>query len=268
MAANPRKLADALTKLEQAARKGGTAFAKFEARMDITPDKWKTYGDRAAQQLQFMAVRFLLANYRGSGLRKRTGKLQNAIKSSRLFFSLKGKKAKLVAHMPSGISPYKNEAKKGGGTTSDFYQVAGALHAGAVIVEKRERDVISTQGNEGRGTFKGRRVESIIGEKAKRSLKKKMLTGKISKRAQKAIEQGQKRFGGGTVIAGRNFGVAGKTSDKSVKSVGGQDKVTVIRPKPFYHFNPGQSSKLSGLFLRIVMDMAKQQAGIRSRRAG
>jgi hypothetical protein len=248
---------EALDRMERVVKRSSTAVAKFEARMDIPQSKWEEFGERAADQLQLNAIRFLMKNYKNSGLKKRTGKLEGAIQKSTLSFSFSGKTAKLTAHMPRGVDPYESVSKSGKTTESDFFEVAGALHNGAVIVQKRERDVYSTKEK-----TTVRRRESIIGEKAKRSLKKKMLKGKMSKKAEAAIQRGQKVKGGATVTEGYNFGVAAKSTDKSVSSAGGDQKVTVIRPKPFFMFTPSQSKKLSEMFLRLIFDMAKTHTGI------
>ena len=250
-------LSGALMKLDQATANAHRAATKFEERMNLSKADWERIGNIAAQSVKSDIIRYLLANYKNSGLVKRTGKLESAIRNSTVIFNWKGKEPQLKISMPAGISPYLRKNKDGSVAKSNFYEVAGSLNYGAVIMSKRERAVMDTS----TGEVSTKRM-STVGAKAKKSIKKKLLGQKISKRSAKAIREGRKLKSGFVMTEGVNVGAKAKETERSISTAGGSEKVTVIKPFDFFELKEGQSKDIGEKFYQKVLELAKRKTGI------
>jgi hypothetical protein len=203
----------------------------------------------AADSITSMARQMMLENYSSSGINDRTGKLRNAIARSEVSAVVAGGGDKIKKFLLRVKMPVSPETHKGQ-TADQFYAMAGALQYGAVRFPKKDRkmrDVVDVV----TGAITGVTTRGPMGARAKRSIKKLALTGKISNRARMAIEKG-KTVNGRTVTEGYALGTqdfAKIRTDGAEKSVYFSSGVVVVAGRKFFYLTPSQSERLSKAFL-------------------
>lgn len=180
------------------------------------------------------------ANVEIAGIKSHTGTLRRAVRQVKTGLSRDARA--VVWFWPAGLTGYK--------TQPNFYAVANALNYGAVRSPKKDRFVpdlpqarVATNAN---GSQRYERRD-VIGARAKRTLKKLALGGRVSARARRALAKGRVGRKGGlaglTLSEGVDLGDL-KVADRSV-SMGGH---TVIRPRPFFQLSPAQKQRLAAAF--------------------
>lgn len=132
------------------------------------------------------------------------------------------------------------------GLSEKLYSIAGALNYGAVRgpVEVREvRDTVT-------GAVNSVERRSVLGSRAKRTIKRAFLTGKgLSKRARASLEGG---------INGRNVKRRGVSSGE----------ITVIPPREFFVLSPSQLNKLAEDYAKVFSEELNRTLGANMARKG
>ena len=225
-------------------------------------------GRQVAAEMRLDVVAALLTNYERSGLVARTGNLRRAITNSIVEFHSTTGGGMLRVRMPPSQPPYTDKNNK----SSKFYTVAASLNFGAVIVKKETRTITDLS----KGTTK-REKRSVIGAKAKRTVKKFALGQAVSGRAINAVEEGMRK---GTAKERRTSKVTGKSyqykKGTGRKIIGGfhvgqatdngsnvslSGGATVIKPKKFYYFTEAQKHKLSSFFFARFSELMLEAFG-------
>lgn len=203
-----------------------------------------------------------------------TGKMQEAVSNAIISVRMRGRVPVIVASMPTGISPYANK----GGTKSNFYKVAASQSFGAVRTKRERREVFDLP----TGRIKVEK-KSVIGEKAKRTVKKFALGDAVSERAINSVEEGrvfnrkfkearlskeqakrakktekQRQKAERRSVKGFHIGAVSKETKGSLTMSGG---AVVIKPRPFFRFKPQQQQELTELFVNRFMQLVLEKFG-------
>jgi len=246
------------------------AINTIDKATDMSKDEVARYSMMAVKSIEGDARAMLVKNLRDSGVGtitpadkyESTGKLAEAVANAIISVRMKGGAPVIVASMPTGMPAYQNK----GGTKSNFYEVAASQSFGAVITKKERRKVFDAS----TGKIKMEK-QSVIGAKAKRTVKKTAFGEAASSRAVNAVEEGRrfKKFNelkkGGKVAKGarksiKGFHIGNIASEKagSIKMSGG---ATVIKPRPFFLFKPAQKEELTGKFINAFMNLTLEKFG-------
>lgn len=179
---------------------------------------------------------------------KSTGKLKRAIQNIAIELVFKGRTPTLRLAMPSGIADYKS-----GKSNTSFYKVAASLNHGAVRTPNKTRSVVDL-------ATKTSKMEkrSAIGSKAKRSLKKGLLSGKYNERAQASLAKGRKGIIGGLAV---DYG-SRKDKAKSVKVDATGASIVVVKPTPFFYLTGGQMKDIDDSFKANAGLMLRDLIGV------
>lgn len=156
----------------------------------------------------------LLENFSRSGVKSRSGKLENALANATVRVNLGGRHPKIVISMPAGVSGYSK--KKGGG---NFYHASASVNYGAVRGQK--------------------------GSNKKQRKADKRSAYKAAKKKTKDLFRIDSELYGKT-IADRSK----KDSDRrSVSTIGGG---TATRPFSFWELTDAQKKELSDMVSAIL----------------
>jgi len=175
---------------------------------------------------------YLLANYRASGVKTNTGKLQAALGQVGARFTGRHGRPAITIYMPPSVGPYKHGA---------FYAAAAAVNYGAVRAGMTSRQKVDLPTGRREGGVRA----SKIGSRAKQTVKRVALGYEVSGRAVDAVERGREARTGGEIIAGYHIGAKTKETAGSVKMHGG---AVVIKPKTFWPLTPAQSARVVAEF--------------------
>ena len=200
-----------------------------------SPELIKQAMREAARELVGPVRQMLRANLAASGLHNRTGTLAQLVGLSVVELHLDDKAGALSIRMPGG----RGKHPSGGG---NVYTVAASLNYGAVYAPQGDVQIAEGQGFTSRLNMLTKskvgvssvRTErgSLLGQKAKRSVKKSFLSGrKLTKRSLGAIQK-----------------ASGLDLSKGLQAAG----VRVVAPHPFYRLTPAQVQVLNKLFAAAI----------------
>lgn len=226
-------------------------------------------GRRVEQKIAPVVRKFLLFNYDRSAMAnqspgskyKRTGKLRDSI--GKVVVDVTpgyrwGKRwtgLQFKISMPAGVAPYESpqNPKRVQSKKRPFYTVAASLNWGSVRAPREDREVLDLP--TGQRYWKNR---PIVGESAKRSIKKMILGGGMSYRSRKRIQEGtQSRQWGGKIIGGHVL------ENEIINPKGGSLTISghhtvVTAPKNFFFLSPAQKKILQGIAHEVVVESSRE----------
>lgn len=216
----------------------------------ITHDMMAAAARDAARGVRPEIVRALMANLGRSGIESRTGKLRAALQAVICEGRMGPSGPALAIRMPSsGNYTYTGEDRtpaRGKGTEAP--RVWASLNYGAVRAGTEVRQAVSSVMGSTVGAGGAKRM-SLLGQKAKRTVKQYALGGGISDRAISKIEQ-DVRIGGETQRKAFAIGTKQRETGRSVSLSGG---AVVIKPRPFFTLSVSQRKAIGDAFANLFL---------------
>lgn len=231
-----------LSKLDDLARRAQTLAAKAQSQANepLPTLTAQQLADRVARQLTEKVRACLLENFMGSGIKSRSGNLEKAVSSAVVW----------VAVRPDGrfILRYGFGSKDGKLQRYGNALNYGAVHAPHKVMAKYDLSKRQNTGNAKR---------SILGQKAKRTIKKLATGGGISTRAVDYLENASTsavRIGG--KMRKRNKGavelvVKQNDGGRSLSVGSGENTVTVIPGRRFWALTAAQLAGVTSEFISL-----------------
>lgn len=229
--------------------------AALMRRMEDIPDTiMREVAIMAFRHTRYRLLDFLMANFRASGIGQKsaeeyraTGQLERAIRQTQFAFVWNNGRPFIRMSMPANVGKYKSGAS--------VHVVAASLNFGAVRAPLKERDVVDLPTG-----HRTRRVEAVLGERAKRSLKRFALGGGQSKRERSSLENGRKSRDGRVIMEPVKLGNIHVYS-KSVKIETDQGDVVVIRPRRFFYISETQREQFEAEFTAMISNFLDNALG-------
>lgn len=263
-----------LVKIENATRE---AIDTADDLSNLSIADIQKFSDAAIMPLKDTIIKMLLQNLKASGVGTITpedkyshkGLIKRGVQGSIISATVgQNKVPKIKVQMPPNMPDYVTESKSGKSHKSSFYVVAGAQSFGAVRVPKERRQVFDLP----TGKVKTEK-RSVIGAKAKRTVKKYALGQTVSDRAINAVEQGQKynaflkkqanskkKRKAPKIVKGFNIGQVAKETSTSVK-MSGTGGAVIIKPRPFYELTSAQKQEISSKFIINFLNLVTKRKG-------
>lgn len=228
------------------------ADARAIKRRDVTQEHLDAE-EYACRKVEPMVRSFLVANFNASGLKSRTGYLLTAISGATVRVTLKGKVTyAFKPGMTGAKSTGKGHALPNSGAIAHaakidqtkankgtvVYKYGNALIEGAVHQPLYLRKVRPTEHGIDTGTYKR---AGVLGAKAKRTMKRKLLRLSVSKRALWSMVRLQEKHG-------RKITGAWTYKKKTITN----GKITIVKPRPFFDLSEAQKSAVVEEFLSAV----------------
>lgn len=195
----------------------------------------------AAQNVRPLVVQLLLDELRGSEVKSDTGTLRNAVAGSTFSVSMSDRGFTFKTAFSSAAADYKN---------TSVHRVAASHQYGSVRAPRESQTIVDLPTG-----FASRRVASVIGARAKRTLKAGLEAGKLSKAGVASLARGQwKRSSHGMVqtkppVVLSPESIAETATGMSIDSDKG--RIAYIKPKPFYGINrPSARMRVLAAFVR------------------
>jgi hypothetical protein len=215
---------------------------------------------KAAGMLQPLVGRALAENWARSGLGhgdSAESHIGKALRNVLVQAVIRGKKVELRYYMDPKAAPYEMKSyvsphgngRKAPGSKKvvSAFKVAGALHYGAVRMQKQLREVYDVH-----GAATGKRFMAPVGTKAKKTIKK-IAEGTASKRAQEALASGYVRKG---IRLTDPFDIGRVEHARQTKMLGTSvhfsSQAVVIPGRPFFDLTLRQRSAIGQKFVETL----------------
>lgn len=218
---------------------GEANLASFET---LTPAEIEKEAFEAAKSLAPMLRAFLVANYGASGLKKRTGDLVRAVARVSIAVGKRGIRVTFPPGLTRRTIGRDGKPGKMDPRPEAVYVQGMSLQHGAVHVPKAEVTIAEGQGftsrlSNLRGAAAGvtsvrTEVRSVLGRKAKATIKKAVLKGKRPRKSK--LRDPRARLSSDVT----------KTRHGSIRS----GNVVIVPPHPFFKLNPSQLAQLQSTF--------------------
>jgi hypothetical protein len=211
----------------------------------------------------------LLANFDKSGIKSHSGQLRKAVANADVWLLVANINGayRLGVALPEGEKPYESNDK------TSFYRVASALNYGSVRTPQTERNIYDLPTR--RVVAKGHL--DILGQKAKKSVKKLLLGTGISEGSAKALRSNVKahnkiiragvqisniRDKGGIILASAT--TAGQDSMRPASlggNVFGANDIIVVKPRPFFFLTDSQREETFAYIMKKLRELINEQLG-------